>query len=292
MINLHHLMLFYHVARCGGIAAALPQIGYGIQQPALSGQMLLLERELGTVLFQRRPFALTAAGRHLFAYLRDFFEPLRHVLDEVRHAGAPHLRIGADEIVLTEYLPPVLATLCRKFPELPFAIRAGTAEERLAALQAGHLDLAILALHHRPPIDLEVKPLLRAPLALLAPSHTSYRAADLLRPDFPRPPLIVSTDVALEHFAAGLKARKLVWRPHSRVPSLALVPWLVSSLGAVGLTIDLTPPNRRRGLRRLPLPDFPPVEIVAVWRTPTNSLQDALLQALDSECCPIAAVEV
>ena len=38
--NLHHLELFYHVARAGGITAAVRSMPYGIQQPAVSGQIL------------------------------------------------------------------------------------------------------------------------------------------------------------------------------------------------------------------------------------------------------------
>ena len=38
-MNVHHLELFYYVARHGGISAAVRYIPYGIQQPAVSGQM-------------------------------------------------------------------------------------------------------------------------------------------------------------------------------------------------------------------------------------------------------------
>jgi hypothetical protein len=52
-------------ARHGGIWRALPHRPDGIQQPALSGRMLALERELGVTLLSRRPFARTAAGMAL-----------------------------------------------------------------------------------------------------------------------------------------------------------------------------------------------------------------------------------
>ena len=60
--NLHHIELFYYVAKYGGITPAVRKMPYGIQQPAVSGQMLQLEAELGVKLFNRRPFALTPAG--------------------------------------------------------------------------------------------------------------------------------------------------------------------------------------------------------------------------------------
>jgi len=38
-MNIHHLELFYYVAKHGGIAAAVRKMPYGIQQPAVSGQI-------------------------------------------------------------------------------------------------------------------------------------------------------------------------------------------------------------------------------------------------------------
>jgi len=42
-MNIHHLELFYFVAKHGGIAGAVRNIPYGIQQPAVSGQIAKLE---------------------------------------------------------------------------------------------------------------------------------------------------------------------------------------------------------------------------------------------------------
>ena len=46
-VNLHHLRLFHYVADAKGISAAVKIIPYGIQQPAISQQLLQLEEELG-----------------------------------------------------------------------------------------------------------------------------------------------------------------------------------------------------------------------------------------------------
>ena len=35
-MNVHHLELFYHVAKYGGVSAAARHMPYGIQQPAIS----------------------------------------------------------------------------------------------------------------------------------------------------------------------------------------------------------------------------------------------------------------
>ncbi len=58
-MNVHHLELFYFVAKHGGIMPAVRNIPYGIQQPAVSAPVAQLEEFLGVTLFPRRPFALT-----------------------------------------------------------------------------------------------------------------------------------------------------------------------------------------------------------------------------------------
>src|SRR6516165_4307583 len=87
-MNIHHLELFYFVAKHGGIAAAVRNIPYGIQQPAVSGQIAKLEESLGTKLFQRRPFALSPTGTELFEFIRPFFENIDVVAERLRQNSA------------------------------------------------------------------------------------------------------------------------------------------------------------------------------------------------------------
>src|ERR1044071_359774 len=88
-MNVHHLELFYYVAKHGGISAAVRNIPYGIQQPAVSGQMRALEEDVGAKLFERSPFRLTAAGERLFLHARPFFENLESVATELRAGCEP-----------------------------------------------------------------------------------------------------------------------------------------------------------------------------------------------------------
>ena len=41
-MNIHHLELFYYFAKHGGISEAVRNMPYGIQQPAISGQVIQL----------------------------------------------------------------------------------------------------------------------------------------------------------------------------------------------------------------------------------------------------------
>jgi DNA-binding transcriptional LysR family regulator len=83
-MNIHHLELFYYVARHGGIVPAVRNMPYGIQQPAVSGQIARLEESLGTKLFNRRPFALLPPGVELYEFIRPFFDEI----DRARHCPA------------------------------------------------------------------------------------------------------------------------------------------------------------------------------------------------------------
>src|SRR5215831_8322729 len=115
-MNIHHLELFYFVAKHGGIAAAVRNIPYGIQQPAVSGQIAKLEESLGTKLFQRRPFALSPTGTELFEFIRPFFENIDVVAERLRQNSSPQLRIAAPAIGLHDYLPQILQRVRAKFP--------------------------------------------------------------------------------------------------------------------------------------------------------------------------------
>src|SRR5436190_24093822 len=97
-MNIHHLELFYYVARHGGITEAVRNIPYGIQQPAVSGQVAQLEEFLGVTLFQRRPFCLTPAGEKLYAFIEPFFSNVDGIASELQGGTLRQIRIGASTI--------------------------------------------------------------------------------------------------------------------------------------------------------------------------------------------------
>src|SRR5271170_416829 len=124
-MNVHHLELFYYVARHGGIMEAVRNIPYGIQQPAVSSQISQLEEFLGVTLFRRRPFSLTPAGDKLYGFILPFFTNLEKIGDELQGGQARHIRIGASTIVLREYLPELFRDVRKKFPGLKMSLREG-----------------------------------------------------------------------------------------------------------------------------------------------------------------------
>src|SRR5262245_19420231 len=128
-MNIHHLELFYYVARHGGVSAAARKTPYGIQQPAISAQVLRLEQDLGQTLFHRRPFRLTAAGQELFAFIEPFFSGLATVGRRLRGGEDVHLSIGAQELILRDYLPAILRALRERLPKFSFTLHDFPMEE-------------------------------------------------------------------------------------------------------------------------------------------------------------------
>src|ERR1700731_2757638 len=98
-MNVHHLELFYHVVKNGGISEAVRRMPYGIQQPAVSGQILQLEDDLGLKLFQRRPFNLTPAGRALYEFVEPFFGKLGEKRQHLRGEVSQRLRLAAPRTI-------------------------------------------------------------------------------------------------------------------------------------------------------------------------------------------------
>ena len=124
-MNIHHLELFYYVARHGGISEAVRNIPYGIQQPAVSAQVIQLEESLGVNLFHRRPFSLTSPGEKLFRFIRPFFDGLEPLADELRGGAAQQLRFGASGTILRDHLPELAQYVRKKFPDLKLTLREG-----------------------------------------------------------------------------------------------------------------------------------------------------------------------
>src|SRR5215510_4657647 len=179
-MNKHHLELFYYVARHGGIMEAVRNIPYGIQQPAISGQVIQLEEQLGVTLFHRRPFALTPAGEELYQFIKPFFENLQPMADKIRGGISQHIRIGASEIVLRDHLPALLQRMRKQFPKLKVTLRDGYQPQLESWLQKQELDLAITLLDGKLPGGINALPLMSLPLALLVPKNSRLKSANEL----------------------------------------------------------------------------------------------------------------
>lgn len=283
-MNIHHLELFYYVARHGGISEAVRRIPYGIQQPAVSAQIIQLERSIGTKLFQRRPFALTAEGERLFAFIRPFFGDLAKVTAELTGKAARFVRLGASGPVLRHHLPNALRVVRAAQPALTLHLTEGYEPQLLEMLQRDEIDLAVTALHAATPPGLGSAPLLTLPLTLLVPKTSRLRTADeLWKRDSIEEPLITlpADDGIAVNFQQGLQERGVDWPPGLVVSSLELIETYVAEgcgFGAAVVVPGVKPPA---GVRQLPLPGFAPLRVGAVWNGTASPLVQTLVTAFE-----------
>ena len=279
-MNVHHLELFYYVARHGGIMPAVRNIPYGIQQPAVSAQVAQLEEFLGVTLFQRRPFALTAAGEKLFTFIRPFFSGLDKIAGELQGGQARHFRVGASTIVLRDHLPRLLGGVRKKFPGLKISLREGFPAQLETFLMHDEVDLVITMPERKPPAGLQSLVLLELPMVLLVEKSSRLKSAEeLWRRDKIAEPLIClpAPEALTKNFLEQLRRRRVEWFPSVEASSVDLIETYVASGLGIGVSVSVPQKALSPKVRALPLPGFPPALIGALWRGKVTPLLAAFL---------------
>ena len=281
-MNIHYLELFYYVAKHGGISEAVRHMPYGIQQPAVSGQIIQLEQFLGVKLFQRRPFALTPSGEELFAFVRLFFDNLEAMTKKLQGGTARHIRIGASEIVLRDHLPAIAKAVHKQFPALKLTLREGYQAEVEAWLERQEIDLAFTLLRNRKPAGFSYLPLLKIPLILIVARRSRIKSAgELWARDRIEESLITlpAYEAMCQSFQEGLSRKGIDWFPSIEVSSLKLIETYVANGYGIGLFLDIPKAELSPQVRSVPLPDFEPVTFGVLWRGKANPVIQAFLES-------------
>ncbi len=292
IMNVHHLELFYYVAKHGGISEAVRNMPYGIQQPAVSGQIIQLEEFLGVTLFQRRPFKLTPSGQELFEFIQPFFGNLDAVAGRLQGGEAHHIRIGAAEIVLRDHLPALLQSVRKKFPKLKIALREAAQPDLEVWLAAGELDLAITTLPDKSPPGLHAEELIQLPPILLVSKNSGIKSAEeLWRQDKINERLIAlpPNEILCKEFQQRLARLGVDWFPSFEVSSLDLIEIYVLNGYGIGLSVRVPDAKFSAELRVLPLPDFPPLRVGVLWRGKPGVLTQTFLDELRKRAAGVKA---
>ena len=268
-MNIHHLELFYYVARHEGISEAVRNIPYGIQQPAVSVQILQLEEDLGTKLFNRRPFQLTPAGAKLYTFIQPFFSNVEQMGEEIRGKAGQFIRFGAPNTALRTHCLALLKAMRKKIPNLRFTLHDAIEPELLGLLDQDDIDLAVTVLPPKLPVGTSAEPLLKLPLVLLVPEgHKLKSAADLWKRDKIEEPLISLPPIEsiARNFQQGLARLGVEWLATIMVNSVDLIEIYVANGFGLGVTVHIPGVKTHPGLRRVTLDGFDPVVVGALWR--------------------------
>jgi DNA-binding transcriptional LysR family regulator len=279
-MNVHHLELFYYVAKHGGIMPAVRNIPYGIQQPAVSAQVAQLEEFLGVTLFQRRPFALTPAGEKLYEFIQPFFSNLKKMAEEFQGGQARHFRIGASTIVLRDHLPKLLQGVRKKFPGLKLSLREGYPAQLEELLAQDEVDLVITLIERQPPAGFKSLVLLELPVVLLVEKSARLKSAEELwaRDKIDESLICLPAHEGLaKNFLTRLAELGVEWFPTVEASSVDLIETYVADGLGIGVSVRVPRKPLPENVRALVLKDFPPARIGALWRGKHTPLLDAFL---------------
>jgi DNA-binding transcriptional LysR family regulator len=281
MMNIHHLELFYYVARYGGIAEAVRNMPYGIQQPAVSAQILQLESQLGVSLFQRRPFGLSAAGDKLYRFIQPFFQNLDNVAEEIRGGAVDLIRIGASDVMLRDHLPEIIQRIRHRFPSTKLMLRSGYQLDLVQWLQKQELDLALTLLDKNIPSGIQVMPVIQLPLVLMVSRKHKLRDLNelwkqkrIVEPLLCLPP----NETICRNFQEGLRSRGVEWKPSIELSSLELIEAYVENEYGFGLGLELPGRKYSRGVRVFTLEDFPQTNFGIIWQGKPTPFVNAIIE--------------
>lgn len=285
-MNVHHLELFYYVARYQGISNACRHIPYGVQQPAVSSQLLKLEEDLGTRLFHRKPFSLTDAGKQLYDFSAPFFGQLDDVEKTIRGEALSRLRLAGPTHVMRNHLPHLLSELEQEFPDFQLRLFESDFETAKSQIERNEIDMAIAVDPGTALAGLRSLTLIQLPLVLITPGKTSYKTAKeiiaagaagkerliSLRPGERIPTLFTQT----------LRQMKLRWPVSLEVNSTDMITGYVSNGLGIGITVRSPGHLFPKDVKVFDLKDFPPLPIILIWRGELSGiplrLKDKLLK--------------
>ena len=172
-MELRHLRYFVAVAEEQHVTRAAERLG--MQQPPLSQQIRILERELDVQLFRRLPrgVALTAAGVAFLADARAILAQLDHaVATAKRTARGEQGRIAVgftSSAPFNPFVPRVIRVYREAFPLVALTLEEGGTTELIEGLRNERIDAAFI----RTPIadreGLVVQILLEEPMVLALP---------------------------------------------------------------------------------------------------------------------------
>lgn len=183
MFDSRLLRTFEEVVRTGSYSAAARALGY--TQPAITQQMKVLERSVGTPLFVRagRRMRLTEAGealsRHAEIILADMAVAQEQMTALTRlHSG--RVRVCSFPSAGATVVPEALARLAKDHPGVRVELQESEPPESLERVVRGECDISLAftypGLHEQVPAELVEIPLLEDQLTVVMPaSHPMAR---------------------------------------------------------------------------------------------------------------------
>lgn len=275
------------VARLGSFTKAAQELE--LSQPALSRQVMGLERALGVKLFERvgRAVRLTSSGEELVGRAGPLLEELSRVTSNLSAANgtsAGRVRLGASESVAVNSLPSILRPYLMANRRVQMRLICRTSERLPEMVASGELDLAVCAVEFDPP-GLTCKKLWEEEMVLVLPIGHASRSRTItsyVNEEFILLPSSTVTRRLLDRALAERGVELKVALEHDS-------PEVIKSMVLAGLGLAILPDScvrketRRGELAAWPLTDLKLTRQIVVLTDPRRQpwpVEVALMDAL------------
>ncbi|HEY3364461.1 MAG TPA: LysR family transcriptional regulator [Symbiobacteriaceae bacterium] len=211
-MDVQELEAFWWIAQTGSFNRAAERLY--LTQPSVTARIQALEKELGQLLFERKPrgVRLTDAGRVLLPHAERVLLDMRkarQAVTDLESATGGTLTVGAALTTSTYTLPELLARFKAAYPAVEVAVRTGRSQQ---IQQLVLEDTVQLGLVHSPVAghaDIETVPLYTEPIVLVMhPGHPLASRSEVNAEQIATEPFITSDKASgywglVEQFWAG-----------------------------------------------------------------------------------------
>ncbi|MFN3524638.1 MAG: LysR family transcriptional regulator [Paracoccus sp. (in: a-proteobacteria)] len=169
------LRYIVETANCGSVTEAARRLS--VSQPSVSAALAQAERELGIQIFVRhhaRGMTLSVPGRRLVEEARLLLQQASAFTATAQSLGDPlsgEIVVGSFPTLAMRYMPQIIGSFVRAFPNISVQLIEGDQDEILSALADCSIEVA-LAYDYALPPEIHAHELTTLPpVALLAPDH-------------------------------------------------------------------------------------------------------------------------
>ncbi|RYZ09007.1 MAG: LysR family transcriptional regulator [Comamonadaceae bacterium] len=184
-LNLDQVQTLVAIADLGTLAAAAQALH--LAPPTISLHLRELESRIGAALVERgrRQVRLTAAGNALVEGGRKLLADADRLGDTVRRKAEGRgavVHIGSSAGVSAHLLPALLARLALRSPGVDITVDILSSAEAISRLQAGTLDIGIIAMPQMPCAGVKLTPWRHDPMVAVVPR--GWKPPKLITPEW------------------------------------------------------------------------------------------------------------
>lgn len=169
------LRYIVETASCGSVTEAARRLS--VSQPSVSAALAQAERELGIQIFVRhhaRGMTLSVPGRRLVEEARLLLQQAGAFTATAQSLGDPlsgEIVVGSFPTLAMRYMPRIIGSFVRAFPNISVQLIEGDQDEILSALTDCSIEVALAYDYALPPEIHAHELTMLPPVALLAPDH-------------------------------------------------------------------------------------------------------------------------